>query len=231
MRRAIGIFYLCSLLTAVSFVGVSNAQIHSESPFKIPGPAQIVYTMKLLRLNFPENLDLLEKTNVSIASCHEIQAFAWQKDGFIFIVICNELFDILDSEDEYVAVLGHEFGHAKLGHAPAYKIVIRHTLRDFYPSLANQDAEDPPPYTPSISANLKFWLVPDYEILNKQEPEADTFSVEALRKNKRDACAMQSVLKKIAKLDNWYEKNPTEADTLGKKRIAALEEGCPRPKN
>lgn len=231
MRKTIGLCLIFLVLAMFLSAGTAKAQTHDESPFKTPGSAQIEYTIKLLKSNFPDDLDLIGKLNVFIFPCHETQAATWWDGDSPNMKICSELIDVLDGDDEYVAVLGHEFGHIKLGHEPAYKVAILHQLADFYPSLIQKTEEDPPPYIPSTSANSKFALLPDYEILNKQEPEADAFSVAALRKNMRDAGAMQRVLKKLAAIDGWYRKEPTETDELGKKRIAALENECPRPKN
>lgn len=195
-------------------------------------PAWNEYTVQLLVAIFPEDKPLVEKLTVVALPCDNVQArvsLGKNSNDPLEIIICSGLIQILDNEDEYACALAHEYGHIKLKHKPSYYEAV--SIRLPNESDVDEISDSDKPWWPKPHAPIftRVWM-PDYKVMAKQEPEADVFSFEVLRKSKRNPCAMLRVLEKLSKVDhNWHREDPDEYDLIGRKRIKAItEKGCLR---
>ncbi|MBU6501070.1 MAG: hypothetical protein KGJ89_03005 [Patescibacteria group bacterium] len=155
------------------------------------------YTRRLLSELFPGD-PLVESVRISIYEDKE--PYARFFTPYEIVISKGQILALADNgygEEEYAGELAHEFGHLKLKHVPTAK------------------------FTGILSKPLE-----DFELLEKQEVEADDFAVSTFLGEGRDPCAVAKFLELESRLKHWSENTDNPYIKIHLRRLARLEKFC-----
>jgi putative metalloprotease len=156
-------------------------------------PANSTYGKRLAKLiKGHENEDGL-KLNFKVYMTDEVNAFA-TPDGSVRVY--KGLMDLM-TDEEIRGVIGHEIGHAKLGHSKSQ--MKKALLLSAGTKAAGAAGGTVGSAVAANSETIKAFG--NAQFSQADETASDDYGFEFLRKNKYDVKAMASAFRKLAKLD------------------------------
>lgn len=165
-------------------------EMDKEAPV---APAASQYAKRLAKLTAGlQNEDGL-KLNFAVYESPEVNAFA-TPDGSIRVY--SGLMDLM-TDDELRGVIGHEIGHAKLGHSKSQmqKALVLSAGNKLADASGSRHAR-------TIAANAEtIKTVLKAQFSQADEIASDDYGFEFLRKHRHDVRAMASAFRKLAELD------------------------------
>jgi putative metalloprotease len=165
-------------------------QMDKEVPI---APANSTYGKRLAKLTAGlENEDGL-KLNFAVYRSDEVNAFA-TPDGSVRIY--TGLMDLM-TDDEVRGVIGHEIGHAKLGHSKAQ--MKKALLLSAGTKVAGASGNELGNVVAANAETIKAFG--NAQFSQADETASDDYGFEFLKKHKFEVKAMASAFRKLAKLD------------------------------
>lgn len=158
-------------------------------------------------------------------------------EGHYELHVSRGFIDFLDEEVQYEENLAHEFAHIKLQHKPTGTHIPRSTsgFRGYAPPGMTPLWPDFPPgvYDPAdpegISAGVVWEPFEDFDLLRKQETEADAVAVQKFLDEKRDCSAYYRFMRKLADKEEW-ETSQDPFKRIHAARLRIVEGKCaPKP--
>ncbi|BEV72618.1 M48 family metallopeptidase [Paludibacterium sp. THUN1379] len=189
---------------------LSLASIKQEDAKSRIAPANNKYSKRLAKLTRDmQNEDGL-KLNYKVYLTKDVNAFC-TADGSVRVY--SGLMDMMN-DDELRFVLGHEIGHAKLGH-------VRKALQVAYATSAARDAAAA---TDGTAAQLSQSALGDLaeavvnaQFSQKEETDADAYGVGFLKKHQYDLHAAVTSMSKIQTISDdhsWLADHPASSDRV-----------------
>lgn len=166
-------------------------EMDKEAPL---APASSKYAKRLAKLTAGlQNEDGLQ-LNFAVYESPEVNAFA-TPDGSIRVF--SGLMDLM-TDDELRGVIGHEIGHAKLGHSKSQ--MQKALLVSAGGKLAATSGSKVASTIVANAETIKSFLQAQFS--QADELASDDYAFEYLKRNKHDVRAMESAFRKLAHLDS-----------------------------
>lgn len=162
-------------------------------------PASSKYAKRLAKLTAGLENEHGLKLNFAVYESPEVNAFA-TPDGSIRVF--SGLMDLM-TDDELRGVIGHEIGHAKLGHSKSQmqKALLLSAAGKAAATSSNRIAG-------SIAANAEtIKALLNAQFSQADELASDDYGFEFLQRHEHDVNAMASAFRKLAQLDSG-SRNP-----------------------
>lgn len=209
-------FVKAATLTDEQIIEGSRLAIQHMDKEAPVAPASSKYARRLAKLTAGlENEDGL-KLNFAVYESDEINAFA-TPDGSIRVF--SGLMDLM-TDDELRGVIGHEIGHAKLGHS---KSQMQKAL--MLSGGAKLAATSGSKVAGAITANADtIKAVLNAQFSQADEMASDDYGFEFLKRHKRDVSAMASAFRKLASLDGGVSNPLTSSHPDPARRAKRMQE-------
>ncbi|MBI1904635.1 MAG: M48 family metallopeptidase [Rhodocyclales bacterium] len=169
--------------------GARQMVAHEDKVQKV-APAGSKYAKRLAALTAKHVKEDGLKLNFKVYMSQQVNAFA-TPDGSIRVY--SGLMDLM-TDDELRGVIGHEIGHAKLGHSAA-------AMKTAYLASAGRKAAASSGGELGAIADSELGAMME-EVLNaqfsqSQETESDDYGLKFMKKHKYDVHAMETALRKL----------------------------------
>lgn len=209
---------------AVPLIPKSFDNTIGESYFNDYSKLVKIDTLKTKTLNkFKEQLKLNnpEKINLYVVTSNQINAFCLPNGS---IIIYTGILNIMDNENELIALLGHEIAHYNNRHS--IKSLIKSTSSYMFLSILTNDMAS---ITGVMADNIN--MLQNLSFSRKQENEADTEGLDFILKNNANPKGMYTLFNKLSDESNFKISEILSTHPDAKKRAKKIENYLSNNKN